>query len=433
VRYTDFSDLGDSGTRAIYSYPHNFIAPATFDIRNSTFTRCGAIAIDWEDGDSVFRFLNNSFSSSLDSWNLGFSPLSALTTGVRLITNNSFDKSFGGTDPFGGCEASMTITSNVIGSGLRLYSTGGSTFASNVVFGPNALSGGETVLYGSASNLVLINDTSTNPHILYTVFAPAVATFTYDGLIIEYAGAGNDGDGISGNFLLANTMVIQNSIFLRSATSSDTAATTISSWGNTVTAAPLSAYHNTFRGSGNFDKGLFFNECVTCTPAGTIANYRGNLYWDDAIPVTNNPPVGAGANHFMYQGTPNDNVLADSGASHNTCWMCKLATVAGPASGTYYNVPLAVGQTVPGTNDLNINPGLADPSRRVETWAVTKGQAATLAGSKLALAVNPTAMIPDLLNYLRAGNAPTNVALATAAHDGTWIGAVKPVGLFGGF
>ena len=91
-----------------------------------------------------------------------------------------------------------------------------------------------------------------------------------------------------------------------------------------------------------------------------------------------------------------------------------------------------------GLNDIkNVNPNLVDPTRTIQTWASQFG--ATDYDSSMIYVIDSvngynrtthkqtnTASdpIPPLLTYLRAGYTPTNAAIATAAHDGTTIGAL---------
>lgn len=429
VRYMDFTDLGSASLASIYfMLRYNDAQALTFDIRNSTFTRCGPIEGVFYGGDDYFRHINNVWTGSLMNFNLGGGQ-AGITTGETTITGNFFDKSLGDgglwANPYG---VGATVTDNVI-AGLGTFANW-ATFARNVVFQENAGTT-DTGFRNSMTDVFIINESTSNPHF----FASNVVEdgVVLDGMILEAAGVGAiDGDGfVFGSLVDPVTGTIKNSLFLPTVLGN---SATILSWATSTASKYLNATHNTTAGSTNWNHGLFINECVgACTPAGMILEYKSNLMWANAplVPLWN-PPVGPGANHIMYQGTPNDNVLADGVATNNTCWNCAVATVGGPANGTMYNVPLSVGQTVPGTNDLNVNPGMADPANRnIEQWAVTKGQAATIAGAKVALATSPTTMIADLFNYIRQGYAPTNLALATAAHDGTWIGAVKPVLMFG--
>ena len=183
--------------------------------------------------------------------------------------------------------------------------------------------------------------------------------------------------------------------------------------------------HNTLAASSppsSIQHGVFYNECAgACTPVGLYLSYKSNLLQD--LPGLHN--------HFIYQGTPNDNVIAGADVTDNTCWGCALFAGAGPANGTPYNLPLSVEQNIPGAGDVNVNLAFADPTRNVHTWAALKGQAASFSGMWTALAQDPASRLDDLLNYLRAGFAPRNLLLAAAAHDGTYIGAVQPILMFG--
>ena len=91
-----------------------------------------------------------------------------------------------------------------------------------------------------------------------------------------------------------------------------------------------------------------------------------------------------------------------------------------------------------GLNDIkNVNPNFIDPTRSVQSWAsqfgATDYDTASLYVIDSVNGYNRTTHkqtstasdpIPPLLTYLRAGYTPTNAAIATAAHDGTTIGAL---------
>lgn len=429
VRWTNFTDLGSSTTPAIafHQRPTAGYGVNTFDIRNSTFTRCGAIRATYAGGDDIINLQDNIFVDGLATENMGGSTWTTVSTGSVSYSGNYFDRQLGGADPNGAIgPAETTANYNVVVGKWRVLQVLAS-FDHNVIFDTQDV----RVDNGSTNN-VFVNSVADNPHFLGGG-ATTIDGSTVSGNVFEYAGAGGGGDvlSISSAAGSAKTITLSSSIYLKS--SAGHGAGTIASWGTVTDAVKVITQRNTFWVNNNYSHGLFFNECTTCTPAGTITNYKSNLGWSTSQITGSNPPAAAGGNHFAYQGTPNDNVLLDAGADYNTCYNCMAATVSGPANGTMYNVPLAVGQTVPGQHDLNINPGFADPSRTVELWAVTKGQANSLAGAQAALKVAPLTRIPDLLNWLRQGFAPCEIRLATAGHDGSYVGAVKPVGLFGAF
>lgn len=89
------------------------------------------------------------------------------------------------------------------------------------------------------------------------------------------------------------------------------------------------------------------------------------------------------------------------------------------------------------TNDIAVDPQFVDDTRGLANW---NGNSTVLDSVNDLLAMNgydavsktqasaPSGVTPaDLLDWVRAGYAPTNAALATAGYGGTYIGAVEPV------
>jgi hypothetical protein len=86
--------------------------------------------------------------------------------------------------------------------------------------------------------------------------------------------------------------------------------------------------------------------------------------------------------------------------------------------------------------DLTVNPEFLNPNRRPAGWDAQCGGPGTNASLFANLArrsgfggvMNSCYSIPSLWRWLRLGWAPLNTQLIGAAHDGTWIGAVAPIG-----
>lgn len=91
--------------------------------------------------------------------------------------------------------------------------------------------------------------------------------------------------------------------------------------------------------------------------------------------------------------------------------------------GTVYNTPQTI---APGAHDLaSTDPGFVDKTRSLQTWDLSLGGAGTIASARARIKANPSLTSSSLNPYIRAGFVTTNGALATAAHDGTTIGAVQ--------
>lgn len=423
LKYTDFIDLGSASNPAWATDLSLYMGALQFSIQTSTFTRCAAFVVRYVGEETLIRLDQSTFTASLQAYNFGLRNTAAMTGGIRSVVGTYFDQQLGETGGWAFEVLGFTIQYDVT-HGVYFVGTSGPL----VLFDSNVVIGQSTRFAGNITNSVFVNDEVYNAHFIeLTVVNQALVA---DGVIIQNIGStAVDGDGIIVLDNNHNNLTIKNTLILPRTDGTLPSCTLASTGGATANQLMITSMeHNTLMTTGSFPAGMFFNECGgACTPAGTFAYYKSNLAWTlDALTTFQR-------NHSSYQGTPNDNVLGGADATNNTCWGCLAYSGAGPANGTYYSFPLSVGQTVPGANDLNLAPGFADKNHSVVTWAVLKGQAATLAGLEAALKTSPTTMISDLVNYLRAGFAPTNVALATAAHDGTWIGAVKPIGLFGAF
>jgi hypothetical protein len=95
------------------------------------------------------------------------------------------------------------------------------------------------------------------------------------------------------------------------------------------------------------------------------------------------------------------------------------------AYGTPYDQCTASGTTVPGIPDIVANPKLLDPSRKLFTWASRlHGKTANLAGAEAAFigCQNLDWCVSELVNWVRRGYQPTNLALKGKAYDGRIVG-----------
>jgi hypothetical protein len=121
--------------------------------------------------------------------------------------------------------------------------------------------------------------------------------------------------------------------------------------------------------------------------------------------------------------------------------------------GIYNNDVYSVGTTsysVVGTNagsghpssafgDVSLNPGFVSTTRRLSDCDMILGGPGTDADlfNHLYLRWNKTPLgnftPSNIWSCIVAPIAPTNIALATAGFNGTYIGAVRPVGVIGGF
>ena len=156
--------------------------------------------------------------------------------------------------------------------------------------------------------------------------------------------------------------------------------------------------------------------------AGEVEYFRDNLGWAD---------VGSANAYLLHAGGSVANNYVTS-ADYNG--YLNLSTPR-------YNVPSNGFAATPGTHDLSADPTFVDNTRALATWSSTvlhnTGTAAELRTAALAAfaAMNDETAaayvaglaVADMVTWIKAGFAPTNMAFNTAGHAGGYIGAVVPV------
>lgn len=169
---------------------------------------------------------------------------------------------------------------------------------------------------------------------------------------------------------------------------------------------------------------------------GMVANFKSNL----AISLNAGRAVlVAGANHVGKTA----NMLPPASATHNATMNGKTGTTSGVTGFHDYQptTPFWSGGTLNANGVyLTGTPQVVDPVRNAYKWAVTRGQAESLAGLKVVLMRSvdwtdanfdpATANKPlALLTWVRAGFVVTDAALNNAGHDGATIGAMSYLAL----
>ena len=225
----------------------------------------------------------------------------------------------------------------------------------------------------------------------------------------------------------------------------------VDTYGGSLAGYHIRIRHNTYQANAGtnapaqYGRGIIFNEGSTTTaashPAGTFSEFKSNLVWTTDISF----PSFMTANHGSAGAlTGIDNILDPAGATNNGWYNLALAAtnifaVGKTNVGTPYAVQTTV--TVPGLNDvlLPAAPTFVDSTRNLITWYRTKAglsgrtdaqaPADSTAAIALMKAVNDdgadaTYTPANLRTWVRAGWAPTTVALKNAGHDGLDIGAV---------
>lgn len=169
---------------------------------------------------------------------------------------------------------------------------------------------------------------------------------------------------------------------------------------------------------------------------GMVTNFKSNL----AISLNAGRAVlVAGANHVGKTA----NMLPPANATHNATMNGKTGTTSGVTGFHDYQptTPFWSGGTLNANGVyLTGTPQVVDPARNAYKWAVTRGQAESLAGLKVVLMRSvdwtdanfdpATANKPlALLTWVRDGFVVTDAALQNAGHDGATIGAMSYLAL----
>ncbi|MBP9773717.1 MAG: hypothetical protein KBD00_03740 [Candidatus Peribacteraceae bacterium] len=423
VTYCDFTRIGDASNVAFQPYlSSSTTEPDEFSMANCTFTSGGQIS------HTSLMASNTIFSLTDCIWTTTASTSCIHTvtngtvigaTGTRQVKRCAFDKQFGVSSTV----QDFSFYQVLFQENFSLSDTyNWAQFEQCIVRKPTAV---DNLLPGpTATHCYWLCDFATgNPH-FFQVSASRACTI--NGVILEYTGSGGDGDGIGlANGTPASTLrhTIKYCLVLPRSGDSAQASCTLTTHSANSNQQWASIDHNTFMGGSAADHGVQLNE-TTATPAGALPLYRSNLYWD----------TSARGNHFRTvvrsAGACTTDTLTASGATNNCAYTASVApsgaqteVTAGYQNsiGTYYNTPTTSG--VPGTNDVNVNPGFIDTTRNFANWATTQSQAASVANTITLLRSNLAVNIPGLLLWVRGGFAPTHSSLRVAGHDTASIGA----------
>lgn len=421
----NFIRVGDSTNPAVR---HLLSASGDiFRLRNFTFTDSGPIKRGGNSpghGNATFVIEDGSFTNTQQSYSLDFTATVARTTGTWSVQRNYFDKAMGDSATSANFR-DVTINYNVFAANINpLVGSTWAAFQYNVIYDPRSgTSANDTNIYGDiANNFLLEADGQENPH--WPTLASTTAGQTFTGNILQAGSLATGGDGF---LFTSNAPSITHTVtynLVLPTTAGTASGGIVNALGNTVTSHAI-VEHNTAplgTGSATANHGVMYNEAgTTATPSGTYTSYKSNLVWG---------PTAKTTNHFYQSGTtvtPNDNVADPAAITNNTCWNCGAASRPGKTSdGTFYDLPTT--GTVPGANDVNVDPGFVDTSRNFQTaGTVLWGADGSVDGTLAALKVDPGTRIPQLIDWVWNGFAPTNAALATAGHDGGTIGAVAAI------
>jgi hypothetical protein len=225
----------------------------------------------------------------------------------------------------------------------------------------------------------------------------------FDGIIWDNELAGGSGDCILAGSPAGKTTYVRNCIVTKGA-SGGGAGTLITLLGDADTT--VSMEHNTHW------NGAAVGETYA-GHAGMLSSYRGNLY--------------LGAAYKLHDSGVDDSVpdlIAAADCDYNSGYQ---ATTGSNGKG-YDHLEFSSG--TPGDNDLDEDPQCVDDSVGLATWDASLGGPGTGDNAYAEMAklndpdFDPRYTMSNLMAYMRENYRPLNSAMATAAHDGTTMGAV---------
>lgn len=394
---------------------------ATQILNNCLFNTCGV----WQHSSSAAATDNVQITNC--SWTASqAAPLTigssvAMTTGTRLVSGCVFDT----TVTFGGVR-DFTITGNLFYLQFTATSGNWALFRDNLVRTTTTLQGWKT--FGDTTNCFGLSEAAApvgdnNPHFSSGNGAGTDETHTY--WIGEYTG--ND---FNGDFFLhlgsAKTYTLKYNIMLPNGATPRNNSGVLLTMGADVPGQNVIVEHNTgFTGGQPL---LSYSEGSPANHSGMLNSFKSNIGWADA--------VSYGSSIGPYMMNDSQTTATDVANPANIVKNCRYNQSAGSAGNGYNG---GIWSSQPGVTDINANPQFTDDSRKFATWAASLGSTGTTAAkiadglAQLAKRNDPTGYNPayaisgasnSLIDWVRAGFAPTNAALHNAGHDGTDIGAV---------
>lgn len=407
--HTTVTRGGNATTRMVPAWLGNDPAHAIY-FDHVIFDGCGQI-IGAQAGDVGFTLQNCTWRNSHTGiYNLTLAGNS--TTAPRIVTGCVFDRETqfqaGPNWQFSDCY--FLIRPEILGFS-------GSGQADHVqqyerIFAMVPAGSGSVSIPGKLKDAYVVApaDNQTNAHLMGSLFS---GTQVVDGLILHVDGVPVEPDGFPMPAPSVATRIDFRNCITLPAHAGNQFSCSLGSWlgGANITST---VEHCTMAVSHL--GGIYLGETVAAFN-GMITSFRSNIAW---APGGTNAgwAIGRGAAF----GTATDPVTAAS-CTHNG--KHNLAT---GAAGVGYEIPSG---SALGTNDVVTDPQFVDPTRNIARWDASLGGPGTLANAVAEMAkrndpagYNPAYNLVDLLAWVRAGFAPQNQALATAAHDGTFIGAV---------
>jgi hypothetical protein len=369
-----FKNVGNGNT--LFGVVSNNKAPTGggIDIENSTFDACGRISIVTDNASENQVYIGNIWKNSprqspsqtalVTTVNVYGGSL-ANATGLRLMTNNSFD---GGLTGSGGAVwAGFTITGNYFGQGLSPNAGWAWASFTDNFWRLAPVSGASGELTSAAGNISRVYgfldvDHIVNPHFFTGGFAASV---TIDGFIGGFSGH-NTGD--SGEWILfmpgtSGVLTTQNSLFLCDSTGvgSSEITSVLGGWTTAPNTNQWAYLHDTRCGGYQTVGTVDINETGN-TRAGALT-FKSNLTWETA------------------QGTHTGLKLFSLGSGTDACTTTSATSSNCDFNGSYQIGTSEAGYTnsgrgyggawsyTPGYHDVDgQDPRFVDPSRKVENF-----------------------------------------------------------------
>lgn len=415
--YTNFTRIGDANNYAHARYPGWY--PTYYIFHNNIMDTCGEFMGTGFDGAYAnVEFINNTFKNSQGSRSLHIAHWQGTPEGTRIVRGNVFDKVV-----HFYTAAEYEIKDNYFAQSFVMSPGAPTVFSGNLVRKTTSAAVGI-----QAKNTLIENNYFLNDH--ENPYAQAITPMgdggeaTIRGNVMEAVGPGRWGaDIVLNNYPTSpGTLHIEQNIQLPNA--------------NGVSPGNFMIFHGSANLTAHIKRNTYMTESLGIFVGlyylghtGMIGSFHSNLAWASV-------PTGGNLLFYNLGGTwAATDLLAASAIKNNNSYL----NVAGSNGNGYHNMNFSEGGV--GETDLHVNPQFVDVSRNIAKWdqslggtGATKAERRANALAKIASmhedGADPSYTIASLLQYVKAGFAPTNQALkqAGAPSDGSPdIGAVDVV------
>lgn len=417
AEFCEFTSLGSNATAALTFWPSSDgsdLLSSLFRLISCIFDGCGDVVSGSNFGAySKVTIQNCTFKNGTGTYDLWIQCYGdkAGSASVRLIDGNVFNKS-----PRLYAPRDLIVANNIFCKGYDTSTTdaeGWAGFENNLIVVDDTVS---TIKVNGAQfkdNFILYDDAvATNPHFMQVGNYEEIGASVIDGTWFEFTGTDYQGDCIAIiAAVAAYDITVQNCGVLPNA-DGNTSGTLLSALGSANTT--LTIERNTaFLGSGG---GVAVGETYA-GHAGMVNSFKNNLFWDTS------------ARAYKLYDSGGNNSVSDLVASADANYNGGYNFLAGSNLKGYNNLEFSSGS--PGANDVEGNPTFVDSARDFAKFGGSLGGTATVAAvltefkkkndrSGFNTGYTPIALV----NYIRTGFAPTNVAFDISGSDGSYIGAV---------